>query len=120
MIKGRGRNLDSAALRCLGMCRKHPGNQFALVLNHEPLILQGIASFLFNQLLDLRLCEKEFVKPGNLRDHLQISKILLTEISFGSLRRFPATAETLPQLSISRITPDEMDRVRLKQILQGE
>ena len=64
------------------------------------------------------LFQKEFVEPGNLRQHLQIGKILRLKIPLRPFRMIAMLAKPLPQFAIPRIAPNHILRIRLKQILQ--
>src|SRR5579872_5504536 len=76
MIKGRSGYFDSALLRGRGMCGQHLAQQFTLASDHEGLILQRESLTLFDQSRDIRVVEKELIKPCYLREHLQIGEVL--------------------------------------------
>ena len=64
--------------------------------------------------------EKELIEPGELREHLQVGVVARGEVRVGALGAIAGAAITLPQLAITRIAADHVDRVRLKKILQRE
>ncbi len=102
------------------MHRQHPAQQLALPPDHQPLIFERIVPPFANQFRNVLLRQKIFVKPSNLRKHLQVCKILRLKIFLRPFRRFSRPVTFLPQLAIPRITPDDIRGIRLKQILQRE
>ncbi len=66
------------------------------------------------------LFQKKLVEPRNLRQHLQIGKILRLKIPLRPLRMVPMLPKPFPQLAVPRIPPNHVQRIRLKQILQRE
>ena len=102
------------------MSRKHFGEQFAFASDNKALIIEGIISCFLDQRSDFGFLEEELIEPGDLREHLEISEILRLKIFFGTVRRLAGAAETLPQFAVARVATDHVDRVRLKEILQGK
>jgi hypothetical protein len=100
--------------------RKYLGQQLTLLPNHELLILQRIVPAFLDQCRNLRLFQEEFVKPGYLREHLEVGKILRLEIAFGALGGIPDTAKPLPQLPVPGVASDHIHRICLKQVLESE
>ena len=75
---------------------------------------------LCDQRRNVFLFQKEFVEPRHLRQHLQVGKILRLKIALRAFRMIAVLAKPLPQFAISRIAPNQILRIRLKQILQCE
>jgi hypothetical protein len=67
-----------------------------------------------------RILQEEFVKPGDLGEHLQIGEVLGLEVFVRALRVVAGTAEALPQLAIARVAANHVDVVGLEQVLQGK
>src|SRR5213592_4060796 len=91
VLKRGGGNLDPALLRGIGVCGENFADQVTLALDHELLVLERIAAGLTNKFGNFRLLQEELIEPCDLREHLQISKVLGLKISFGALRRRAAT-----------------------------
>ena len=103
MVKRRSGDLDSSLLRRGGVRGKHLAHQFALPGNDEGLILQRISLTFLDQRRDIRIFKKELIKPCDLREHLQIGKILRLKIFVGPLRRIAGAVEIAPK------APDSAD-----------
>ena len=91
MIKGRHRKFDRSFLRSLCVRGQHPGKQLPLPRNHKLLIVEGIVMAFRNQPRDVLLFQKKFVKPRDLREHLQIGEILRLEVALRPLRKTPCS-----------------------------
>src|SRR5207302_2951289 len=94
--------------------------QFLLPSDHETLIVERVISSFVDQRCDVFLVQKEFIKPRNLRQNLQISEVLRLKVSLCTLGRFAMLAESFQQFPVTRISPDQIGWVCLKKILQGE
>ena len=86
----------------------------------EALIIQRVIAALLNQGSDFGVLKKKFVKPCNLRKHLQVGKVLCLEIFLGWFGTAAAATKTLPQFTVTRIAANHVNRVSLEKILQGE
>src|SRR5258705_13983104 len=86
----------------------------------KALIVQRVVPAFLDQRGDFRVLKKEFVKPGNLRKHLQIGKVLRLEIFLGWLRTIAAATKTLPELPVARVAANHMNWIGLEKILQSE
>src|SRR5271154_209925 len=100
------------------MNRQNPAQQLTLSRYYESLVLKCIAPAFANQFRNVLLRQKVFVKPSNLREHLQVGEVLRLKIFLRSLGRVSRRVKFLKQLAVSRITPNDIHRIRLKQILQ--
>ena len=67
------------------MHRQNPAKQFALPRDHKPLVFERIVPAFADQFRNVRLRQKIFVEPSNLRQHLQIGEILRLKIFLRSL-----------------------------------
>src|SRR5579872_6139440 len=81
------RNFDRSFLCRLRMRGKNLADQFLLARDHKLLIVERIVVPLSDQRGDIFFFEKEFVKPCNLRQDLQIGKILWLKIPRSEERR---------------------------------
>ena len=120
VVERRSGDFNSTMFCRVRMCRKHLGQQLAFALDRETLVFQRVVAAFLDQLRNLRIVEKEFVEPCNLREHLQIGKVLGLKIFLGPLRRITCAPESFPQFLIARVTAYQMDWVGLEQILQCE
>ena len=120
VIEGRRRNLDRTLLGSRGVCGENVAEQFPLTADHEALIVEGIVVLLAHQFRNLAVLEKKLVEPCDLGEDLQIGEVLRLKELFSALRRIPGAAKALPQLTVSRVAPDQVHRIRLKQVLQSE
>src|SRR5579864_606907 len=120
MIKGRSGYLDGTVLRGRRMRRQNLAQHFPFALNDKALVLERIVPFLPHQRRNVLVFEKKFVKPRNLRKHLEIGEVLRLKEFLRPFRGVARAAETFPQLSIPRIASNQVDGVCLKQILQCE
>src|SRR6516225_2936236 len=91
-----------------------------LALNHEALVVEGVVAFLADELRDVGVFQKELVKPGDLGKNLQVGEILRQKELLRLLGRVTRVAESLPEFAVARVASDQVDRIRLKEILQGE
>src|SRR5215469_6782991 len=98
------------------MCRQNLCQQFSLLLDDKPLVIQRIAVALSDQSRDVRLIEKKFVEPGDLRKHLKIGEILRLKKSVSLFGRISEALKALPQFLVAGITADQVNGVGLKQI----
>src|SRR5215469_1675728 len=98
------------------MCRQNLCQQFSLLFDDKPLLIQRKAAVLSDQRRDVRLIEKKFVEPGDLRKHLKIGEILRLKKSVGPFGRISEALKALPQFLVARITADQVNRVGLKQV----
>src|SRR5580692_6081925 len=120
VVERRSRDFDSSLLGGLGMGGQHFAQQRTLLTNHQRLIFDRESATFLDQRSDVGVFEKEFIKPRDLRENLQIRDVLCLKVFFGSLGRIARTAKTLPKLMVSRIAANHVERIRLKQILQSE
>src|SRR5256714_3423724 len=118
VIKRRRGNLNRALLRRFCMCRQHTREQFSLSRNHKFLIIERVVMPFRDQRRNVFLLEEEFIEPSDLREHLQIGKILRLKIPFSAIRMIPLLAKPLPQFLVARIPSNDILRICLKQILQ--
>src|ERR1700682_5853023 len=88
--------------------------------DNEPLIVQRIVPAFLDQGSDLRVVKKKFVEPGNLREQLQVGEILWLEIFLGSFGSIAAATKALPELAVTRIAANHVNRIGLEKILQCE
>ena len=102
------------------MRRQNSAHQFPFARDHQLLIVERIAAALGDQRCDVLLFEKKFIEPCNLRQDLQVGEILRLKISLGALGMVTVLAKPLEQLAVTRIAPDHILRIGLKEILQGE
>jgi len=102
------------------MCRKNLGDELALLGDDESLILERIAFPFLDQSGDVGLGEKELVEPRDLGKNLEVGEILRLKVFLGTFGGIACAAETLPEFLVPGIAPDHIDRIGLKQILQGE
>ena len=56
------------------------GQHFTFASNHKALIFQRVASGLLDESCYIPIIQEKFIKPGDLRKHLQICEILRLEI----------------------------------------
>ena len=96
VIKRGGRDFDSSVLCCVGMSGQNLGQQFPLPLNHEALVVKRVIASFSNQSCNVRIVQKEFIEPGDLRKHLQVGKVLDREKLVGALRCAAGAAKPLP------------------------
>jgi len=68
----------------------------------------------------IAVLEKEFVKPGDLRQHLQVREVLRKKKLFGTFRVRAGAAKALKQFCVTRIASDEIGGIRLEKILESE
>ena len=120
VIERRGRELNRSLLRRLGMRRQNSSQQLLLARNHKLLIVERVAVPLGDQSRHILLFQKELVEPGKLRQDLQVGEILRLKISLRPFRMIAVLAKPFPQFAVPRIAPDQVLRIRLKQILQRE
>ena len=52
------------------------GQQFPLPRHDEALIFERVIASFLNEPRDVRITQKEFIEPGDLRKYLQIGKVL--------------------------------------------
>jgi hypothetical protein len=102
------------------MSRQHLSHQLPLARDHKLLIVERIVVSLGNQRRNVFLFEKKLVEPGQLRQDLQISKILRLKIALRAFRMVAMLAKPLPQFAVAWIAPNHVLRIGLKQILQRE
>src|ERR1041385_770647 len=88
--------------------------------DHKTLVFQRKCVAFFDQSGNFGFTKKKFIKPRNLRKHLQVGIVLRRKTFFCFLGRIPASAKTLPKLVVSRITSNHVDGIRLEQILDGK
>ena len=88
--------------------------QFTLPGNDECLVFQRVPLPFFDQCRNFGIFEKEFIKPGDLREHLEVREVLRLKILIRPLRRIARASKALPQRLITRIPADHMYRIRLK------
>ncbi len=120
MIKRRRRNFDRSLLGGARVGRQNFGQQFPLARDYKTLIFKRIIAFFPDQRRNVRVFQKEFVEPCDLRQHLQVGEIPRLKIFLRFLGRLPMLPEALPQLPVARIPTDQVRRVGLKKILQGK
>ena len=53
---------------------------------------------LLDQLRDVCFFQKEFIEPGDLREHLQVGEVLRLKVLLGPLGGCSVLAEAVPQL----------------------
>ena len=70
----------------------------ALPRDNEVLILQRIVALFLNEPIDVRIIQKEFIEPGNLRKHLQVGEILGRKIFVDWLPVNRHHCETVPTI----------------------
>ncbi len=96
MIKRRGRDFDSALLRCFSVGWQHFADQFAFALNNEMLIFQAETVTLLDEPRKFGLLKKKLIEPRQLGQHLQVSKILKLKILGRTLWAVPRRAKPIP------------------------
>ena len=106
MIERCCRNFDGTRLRRVGMRRQHPASNSRSRAITKLLIVQRVVVSFLDQRRDIWIFQKEFVKPCDLRKHLQIGEVLRLEISFRPLRMIARARETAPT------TRDSADNAR--------
>jgi len=97
MIVRSGRQFDGATLGRRAIGGQHALQNLVLLAHHEALILFAIALTFFHQCLDRRIAQVILVKPGNLREHLQVAIVALGEGDGGVGRLRPGGKHLLPQ-----------------------
>src|SRR6185437_9924617 len=117
--RGRG-DLRASALCGGGVRGQYFGEQLALVLNDEVLLVTGEAAALLDDPGHFGLIEKKLVEPGNLREHLQVREVLRLKVALGFFWSVPGALHPLPEFPISRITSDQVLRIGLKQIAKAK
>ena len=120
VIERGGRNLDSSVLRGFGVRGQDFGQQFALMGHHEALVVQRVAAAFLNEPGDVGIVQEVFVEPGDLREHLQVGKVLRREIFFRAFRCAAGVAKVVPQFLVARIASNQIYRIGLEEILQCE
>ncbi len=118
MVEGRGRDFDQTLACRLRMGRKNQPQQLPLARNDLPLIVERIIPPFADQFRNVLLFLKVLVEPPDLRQHLQVGEILRQKILVRFLRHASRAAKLLEQLAIARISPDHINGMSLKQILQ--
>src|SRR2546422_11553707 len=86
----------------------------------KALIVQRVVPAFLDQRGDFRVQKKEFVKPGDLREHLQVGEVLRLKIFLGPFGSITAATKTLPELAVTRIADNHGKRIGLEKILQSE
>ena len=121
MIKRRGRNLDLPAQRETPVGGQHQPQNLPLFAPHQGLIRQTEIAALFDQVAHFRIVLLELlVKPGQLRQDLQVPKRLAAE---RAPRALDVPAGCLPgviQLAIARIAVNHALRIGVKRVSQQE
>src|SRR5215467_14191293 len=117
VVKRRGGNLNSAAVE-RGLVRRQDASQeFFLFADHQPLIFQSEVTPLLDKSANLRLLLEEFIHPGNLRKHLEVSDVAIgkapARVGMGRMK-------LSRQLLITGIPSDHVLFVCLKEILSGK
>jgi len=120
VIEGRGGELNGAAARSFSVCRKHSRQDLSLFGEHELLVFASIVSLLANECGDVRVVEKELIKPGKLGENLEIGVILSAEVALTALQRKAMRSYGLVQLEIPRIASDQIGQIRLEEIAKGK
>src|ERR1035437_6749736 len=89
-----------------------------LLAHHKTLIFLAEALSFFDQPLDRRIAQVVLVEPGNLREHLQVAVVAVSE-RYGGAGRLRSGGEHPPiELAIARVAPNHPLPVRLEQISQ--
>ena len=104
----------------VGVGGQNLGQQFPFTGHHEALIFQRVVASFLNEPGDVRIVQKKFIEPGDLREHLQVGKVLRREIFLGALGCAAGAAKVVPQLPVARIASNQVCRIGLEQILQRE
>src|SRR5215470_2631804 len=115
MVKRRCRDLDStAALRaCVG--GQNLREKFLLPADDKLLVcLRVIASF-FDQLADVRIVQPEFIKPDNLREHLEVSNVIVIKETRSASAVSGETLESFPQFAVARIPANHVLHISLEE-----
>src|SRR5207248_7999391 len=108
MVKRRSRKFNPPLSSSISMCRQNFLDQFALSVIDELLIVHRKSPPFAHQSSDLRLRQKEFVEPGNLRKYLQVCNILRLEIFVSLLGRRARPPKAFPEFGVTRIAPDQV------------
>ncbi len=89
----------------------------------ECLIVERIAAAFANQFADIRILEKEFIQPGNLREHLEVSDVPVTHAN-NDLQRIiltpAAVSGEVAQFAVARITANQVVDIGLEKVLHCE
>src|ERR1700690_503735 len=120
VIKGGGRDFDPPLLGRRGMGGQDLGQQLALPSHYEVLVFQRVIASFLNEPRDVGVVQKKFVEPGDLRKDLQVGKVLGGEIYLSAFRCTARVAKVVPQLPVPGISPDQICRIGLEEILQGK
>jgi hypothetical protein len=96
------------------MRRNHFADQLTLAFDHKFLVVQRETAALADQCRNLRLLQKEFVEPRNLREDLQVGIILRLKELYCTFCRRAAALELVPQLGIARVAGDQSVGICLK------
>src|SRR5947209_754360 len=120
VIERRGGDFDCAALRRRGVSRQHFREQLALFADNELLILKRVTAALVDESAYVRIIEKKFIHPGNLREHLQVTYVTVFEKEGGLADVGGEALQVFPQLTVTRIARDHVLQVGLEEILDGK
>src|SRR5690348_3491783 len=118
MVIRRSGQLDDALAGGFGVRGQDFGNLFTLALYDKALIFEGVVPAFAHERSKFRFFEEKFVEPGDLREYLQIAEILREEKFLGALGISSRLAQALGDLGVAWIASDEVDRVRLEEVLQ--
>src|SRR5581483_7421464 len=111
VIVRRGGDLDGAARRGLLVRGQDRSHDFALLGQHQALVMLVVIASLSDQQGNLRIVEEKLVKPGELRQHLKICKILRLKELDGMRGVAAGAPEALKQFVIARVTSYQVNRI---------
>src|SRR5450755_2222184 len=121
MIERRGGNLDLAARGEILVDRNHLAQDLLLLARHDGLIIERVIALLRQKRFHFVVVRlKLLIEPGELRQDLQIAKILRAEDAAGPLWIGAGFQPGIVKLTIAAIAVDQAAGIGLEEILQNE
>ena len=121
VIERRRGDLDLPLLRKAAIDIGNHSQLLQLLGGEHRLVCGTIIAFAPNQFLQVRIVSKKlFVKPGQLREHLQVAKGGIVESAQATLGVFVHGLPSLVQLAVSRVAIDHPLHIGLKEVAQNE
>ncbi len=119
MVKRRRRQLHLLLAGGFGVSRQDGTDDLHLLADHQFLLAPAEVAALADQLANLRLLEKKFVEPRQLRKHLQVGVILIAQAVDHEIEIAPRSLHPLVKLAVARIAVDHAFGVGMEQVLQS-
>src|SRR5215470_14488727 len=93
--------------------------EFLLLMNNKLLVCLCVIAPFFYQLADV-IVQPEFIKPGNLREHLEISNVIVIKETGSTSAVAGETLKSFPQFPVARIPANHVLHISLEEVFQRE